>query len=324
MKNKRPLIFLGLAILLALVVVALERPERPRVDDGSEAYFIPDYDSADVDRVEVEQLLDGVELRRDGENWKVVERITPLQRELLGKEGKPFPETIPRRANHTRVTSALGSFGGLEAGVLVSDNPEKESLYQVDRGGVTVRGFDKAGKMIFDVVVGKSGPDFSSSYIRRADEAKVFLVRRPLVGAFSPRADDWRDRTLWAIDPAVITGIAASSPKGAWEMHKSEDGTWKVTAPTESTPDSTKVAELVQKLSQLRAAEFADAIDAKAAGLETPSRTLTITYSKDKTATIFFGATDVKGQTCVRLEGLPEIFLVPQQVVDAVPLEAPK
>ena len=149
--------------------------------------------------------LDGIEIgcARDTEAdvrvWcEIVEdvnaKITMLKQKLLEQEGRSLPEEGWTRADSTRVSAALGSFGGLPSGLVVSDNPDKRSLYQVDAIGLNVKLVDKAGAPILDVVIGKNGPDMMSTYIRRSSEDKVYLVRRPLMGAFSPVAKDWYSR----------------------------------------------------------------------------------------------------------------------------------
>lgn len=183
MKNKRPLIYLAAAIIIAFGILWIERPENPRINDVTESYFIPGFDSKNIDKIEIAQLTDGVEIKRDGDNWQVADR---------NSRGGVSPPAGWRLADHSRVSSALGSFGGLENGPLVSENPDKQSLYRVDdTSGLKVRGYDASGKITFDVVIGKNGPDFASTYIRRANENKVYLINRPITGVFSTRADDW-------------------------------------------------------------------------------------------------------------------------------------
>ena len=193
-KKHRPLIYLGIAVLIAAATFIAERPDEPRISDTSARVFVPGYDTADVARVEIEQLLDGAELRRDGDAWQVAGRTTPMKAELLAKEGAGAPAQEWKPADHTRVMSALGSLSGLEEGLSVSANPENQRLYQVDRAGVAVRGYDAQGKLLFDIVIGRNGPDLMGTYVRRAGEDRVWLVNRPIVGAFSPVASDWETR----------------------------------------------------------------------------------------------------------------------------------
>jgi len=66
MKNKRPYIYLAIAVVAALIVLAIESPRISRVSDVGDGYFIPDYATSDVATVEVAQLINGVRLARDG------------------------------------------------------------------------------------------------------------------------------------------------------------------------------------------------------------------------------------------------------------------
>jgi len=194
MRIRRPIIYLAIAVVAALVILALENPFAPRVNDSADEYFIPDYDSADVMRLGVKQLINGAELKRDGDEWVVAERTTALKKQLLESEGRDVPPTVWEKADKLRVMSALGSFGGLLEGVLVSRNAGKQTLYNTGPAGLHVTGFDGDDKIIFDVIIGKNGPDFASSYIRRANEDNVYLVRRSLMGIFSPSAEDWEEK----------------------------------------------------------------------------------------------------------------------------------
>jgi len=194
MKNRRPLIYLSVAVLVVMATFIVERPDDERISDVSAKYLIDGYDSAKVASFEVTQLMDGAQLRREGEGWAVAELASPAKRELFAAEGRYPPEANWVQAESVRVNSALGSFGGLEEGLFVSDNPEKQHEYRVDAAGVSVRGYDSDGNKLFDVIVGKSGPDFMGTYVRREGENRVWLVNRPIVGAFSPRASDWEKR----------------------------------------------------------------------------------------------------------------------------------
>ena len=191
MNIRRPVLYLAIACATAIIVLFVENPDRPRVDDSSLEMFLPGFDSAIVERVEVSQLLDGAALARDGAGWKVAENVTPMKKELYEKEGKTPPVEQWQAADSDRVSNALGGFGGLTRGVIASTNPERRELFGVGATALSVKLFGRDGKTIADLAIGKSGPDFGSTYIRSSDDDKVFLVNRALVGLFSPVASDW-------------------------------------------------------------------------------------------------------------------------------------
>ncbi|MBN1282613.1 MAG: DUF4340 domain-containing protein [Proteobacteria bacterium] len=192
MKIPRPATYLAAAIAAAAIVLIFESPVRPRSDDASAEPLIPGFEGANVERIELSQLLDGAVLERAGGCWRVSEDATPLKRELYAKEGREIPDRLWGEADSSRVSTALGVFGGLERGIVVSTNPKRRDLFQVGAAGLEVRLVDKGGSPVAELVIGKSGPDYGSTYIRRSGADEVYLVRRPLSGIFSPVADDWR------------------------------------------------------------------------------------------------------------------------------------
>jgi len=193
-KDKRPLLYLAAAVIVVAVVYLVERPEEQRIDDSSYDYLVDDFDVERIDRFEVRQLLDGAAIKRGDKGWLVSDLATEAKKELLATEGRELPEEIWHPADSLRVEAALSRFGGLQEGLLVSDNAQNRSAYRVDASGVAVRAMDSSGKELFDLVIGKNGPDLVGTYVRRAGEDDVWLVGRPLVGVFSPRAADWEAR----------------------------------------------------------------------------------------------------------------------------------
>lgn len=306
MKTKRPIIFLAIAIAVAVIVLIVENPRRSRVDDVGDETFSPGFDSAKVWRVEITQLLQGAELKRDGERWFVGEMLTPLKEELVIRERREEPGGRWFRANRMRVNSALGSFGGLPQGVVVSMNKEKRRFYQVEATGLHVRLLDKDGGVIEDLIVGKNGPDMASSYVRRAGEDEVYLVRRSLAGVFTPTASNWRERKLWSLDPEDITGISISSNDGPFEVRRGE---------------SSGMQGMAQALSSVSAEGFAEdqasepgrmIIDLKLAHKSGGPFRLKIYERNDR------------GLYPARLEGVDEIYLLSKKFVESIPRTIPE
>lgn len=331
MSNKRSIIYLVAVLILAAVIFWVEKPESSRIKTASKSDFIPDYDTADIASFEVDQFLEGARLKREGEKWLVTDFTTPAEKELLEKEGKEIPSEKWYRADRPRVMSAIGIFSNLEEGALVSDNPEKRSLYQVDAAGVHAKGLDSTGKVIFDVVIGKNGPDFASAYIRRLNEDKVYLVHQPIVGQFSPRVNDWRDRKLWSVEPSSIKEISVESPKGSWKMKKTEAEEWELSEPKGAKFDSKKAKELANKLSRVNAKDFADNVDGETDGLGAPSAVVKIKHGENEEINMKVGRQvpqsaaygNTKGHFSVQIGGSDEYYLVSPEVIDTLPFEPP-
>ena len=194
---KRSLVYLGLALIAVIIALSVENPFSSRVaDSDGMGYFIKDYDSKNVAELRITQLLDGVSLKKSDGGWIASEILTDAKKALMSAEHRSEPEVSSSKADSEKIISYLGMFGGLEEGIEVSSNPDNHNTYMVGAAGLRVTALSSEGKKIFDVIIGSGGPDFGSTYIRRADEKKVYLVRRPLLGIFSPRTQDWLEPEL--------------------------------------------------------------------------------------------------------------------------------
>ena len=325
MKSYRPFYYLSIAVAVAIVVILIESPRRGRIEDTSADYFVSDYDSAKVMRIEIEQLLDGARLKREGKRWLVAGLTTPLKEELLKKEGRKKPAIRWHLADGSRVNGALGVFGGLERGVLVSTNPKKRAFYQVDdQTGLKVRLQGEGKQNILDVIIGKNGPDFASSYIRRADENDVYLVPRTLTGRFSTTVGDWREQNLWTVDIDNVTAMEVRSPKGAYSLTRSRDKkSWTLRTINGGKIDNERAMGYVRKLASVRAVGFADDVDTKMAGLNEPEIDASITTVDGKRLKFFIGKRDKKGRYYAKLEGGEDIYLLSKNFVNSIPFKPP-
>jgi len=306
LKRWYPIILLVSAIAIAIAVLVIENPMRSRVEDAGGRTFSPGFDSNRVERIEIQQLLSGAELKRDGDRWLVSEMTTPLRDQLLVREGREGLARRWFRADRSRVVSALGSFGGLPEGVVVSTNREKQAVYQVEATGLRVRLIGRDGDVIEDVIIGRNGPDLASNYLRRPDADEVYLVSRPLIGAFSPQALNWRERKLWMLKPSDITAISATTEGGSFEATRGKDDGFEKTAAA---------------FAQVSAEGFPRDPDVET-GEEIARLRIEYTGGDPLTLRIYEGTDE--GLRLARLDGVDETYLVTEKFVDSISSEIPK
>ena len=306
MKDRRHIILLIVAIAIAAIVLIIEDPRRSRVDDVGEGTFSPGFDGSKVERVEISRLLEGTQLRRDGERWLVSDLLTPLREELVIREGRTKPGERWFRADRTRVKSSLGSFGGLQEGVIASTNREKRSLYQVDATGLRVKLLGGNGEVIEDLIIGKNGPDLASSFVRRTDEDEVYLVRRSLAGVFAPTASSWRKRKLWLLKPEEIEMISVSSNGRSFEMKR-------------GTHD--EFASIAKALSRVQAEGFP-----KDPNVQPGRKTLELKlwHGEAEPLILRIYERNVSGLFPARLEGVEETYLLSEEFVKSIPKNFPE
>lgn len=172
---KRPVFYLLGALVLAAIVVLIERPGGTPGDREGTRQIFKTLDPNKVARIEIERLLDGVSLVREEKMW------------LVGKGDEPLTP-----ADAAKVSEALTTLQQFTTTSLVSTNPEKQGVFQVNQLGLQVRAYDAAGALLAHVYVGKQGPDFFSTYVRHGGEDRVYLTRTSLSGHFPTVLEYWR------------------------------------------------------------------------------------------------------------------------------------
>lgn len=316
--NKRPFIYLGLAVAFVLIVLFLERPDRPRVGLVDSELVYPEFDMKSVEECSVEQLLNGVDIRRSDDGWEVSRRITPMQSEVYKKENKDLPPPAWHKADVTRVDTAIANFTDLERGVIVSSNPEKQAQYNLGPVGLKVICKDKNGVEMVNLVIGKNGPDFISTYLNKSGTNDVMLISRSMVGVFSPNIDDWRDRTIFPVSPVDVVEINIKDIAQVLGLKKNEDGNWRMTAPRETDIDIAKAKDLMNKIIGVDVDGFAYGDEALKVDFKNPELDVIIKSKEGKSFDLKISGRDAKENFYAKVEGDDTIFLLNKDSVNGM------
>jgi hypothetical protein len=180
-------ILLGiLAILILAAVLVLQQPGEQSAS-SDEAEMLVSYDSAAIDRIDILSRGSAVTLEKQGSAWML---------------------TAPIRATAESkgVQSALGTGKSLKISSLVSSNPQKQGLFQVDSTGTLVRLYEK-GTERAAFRIGKPGPTYTETYVRREGSTDVYLTNAMVAGAFNRQARDWRDKAILSLAQESIRTV---------------------------------------------------------------------------------------------------------------------
>ncbi len=175
------------------------------------------------------------------------------------------------RANEQVVTGVLETLDSLALVDVVSTNPAKRGTFQVDSTGTRVQVLE-GEKTVLDVVVGKSSPDFSHTYLRPEGGDEVYRADGMLSYNFNKRVDDWRDKTILDLDPAGIVRLTLEYPKEKSQVVLAKrDTTWTVAAAggAAEVADSLAVAQVLRSSAKLSTVNFA-----------TPEETATVDFAQ--------------------------------------------
>lgn len=283
---KRNLILLVVFIALAAVVYLMFYQPAEPPEAKEEKLMYPNFDMAKAAKVEMMNVIKHEILEKRGDEWVVgAKDKLPKQPTPEPKEGEtPAPEpTEPPveyfKADQDAVQKLLEIVKNLEKKELASKNKEKHKQFQIDNmQGVEVLVSDNTGTEMAHFIVGKYGPDFSSTYVAKAGQDEVYLVEGFIKQNFDKGGvSGWRDKTIFDIEPSQITQLTVKDfvketiqPKegrGKAEVILSDDpvrtitfmkdnDTWKINALADQNIDQTLVEEAVKTFAQFKAAGY--------------------------------------------------------------------
>jgi len=185
--KRNTLILVGILILLIIAAYfVLQRPgERSISADGTE--MLVSYDSAAVDKIEVKSASGTIILQREGAGWMLT---SPLR----------------AKADEVGVHQLLGKGRVIALKAMISSNPLKQAMFQVDSTGPLVRLFAGADERAA-FRIGKAGASYTETYVRREGSNDVFLAEGMLLYLFVKQPRDWRDKAILRMPQESIKNV---------------------------------------------------------------------------------------------------------------------
>jgi hypothetical protein len=234
-------------------------------------------DQADIQTIQSRQEKAGFTLRRDKDNWRVVDSLAPSF-----------------TADSQSVEETLRAWSGLKAkrfaAYLPKAKPADLATYGLDKPAVTVKatvkpaGDDKAKAVEHFLDLGAAVADSKGERYARLDSGPAIVVLD--AGAADELARtylDYVDRSALRFDRDKVSSLTRRSDSGALEIVKAKEG-WKLLKPGDHKADQPTVDDLVAKLAELRAKRIAayPAKDLEPYGLTKPVAEVAIALGEGK------------------------------------------
>lgn len=232
--KKNTYVLLGIfAVLILIAVTLMNRPgEKDISADNSQLLFA--LDSVSVDKIMLKSPLSRVTLVKKGSEWFL-------------------SEPIDYRADQSTATQLIHQSKNLEVKGVVSSNPDKRSIFQVDSTGTAVRIFQN-GQERASFVVGKMGQSYAETYVRKEESNDVNLVQGALSWSFNKAAKDWRDKTVLNMPRETIKEISYQYTGESFSLVL-KDSLWMI-GNDKAKPND--VSSLLGTLSNVQADDFID------------------------------------------------------------------
>ncbi|MDH4069039.1 MAG: DUF4340 domain-containing protein [Ignavibacteria bacterium] len=203
---KRTLLF-SLAAIAVLAVLAYVVLQGPGEQSRSGSDMLVTYDSAAVVRMEFTGDNGHVVLEKIDGIWTITE---PLR--------YPAEEFMATRAVATGKSLALKS--------VVSSNPEKQGLFEVDSTGTLVSIFTDRG-LAAAFRIGKTTTSFTETYVRAEGSDDVYITDGLIHSTFDKKGTDWRDKTIFQMPRDEIMQVRFSYGDTVFTVARSDTG-WMV------------------------------------------------------------------------------------------------
>lgn len=232
---------------------------------------------------------------------------------------------VPWRVDPVRGLSVVQELSHLHAVGIGAENKADAVKFRVDNHKVGMEGWDAAGNLIFDVVIGLND-GYGAYFAVVPDKPEIFKIDERLVETAFSLVNDARDRrALTPFDPEKIDRIHVVSTDDRFELRRRSAQDWKVAASTKV--DSTfalatgSVDAMLTDLATMEVAGFPDRQPSAARMADVPI-----------VVRLFTGATEVAGLEIgtkqpdglfvyARGPGEPAVFLLSPTSVIKVPFD---
>lgn len=180
-----------LAVLLAALLLIRLSDDGNRGKAPRALFNLPEDGAA---ALEIVNFTQGVYLKKDGEDWTVKRVATELSESIT--ESPKGLATIdagaaPEKADPVKVTELLTHLKTLKAFEPVATEKESVGKFQINPHSLHVILYDANEKELGRLYVGKMGPDFMSSFVKKGDSDAIYLVDENLGGFMNSPYEDW-------------------------------------------------------------------------------------------------------------------------------------
>ncbi|MDW3229901.1 MAG: DUF4340 domain-containing protein [Acidobacteriota bacterium] len=278
MKFKTTLILLVVFILLLVGVILIEhRSERAQEKREREAK-LTDYQASEVEKISLKsESGEKITIERDQTgHWKIIE---PLEAE----------------ADEYEINSLVENFASLSFEKVVEEEVSDPALYEIPKKDITF--WLKGHSQPITIQIGMENPIDNTLYAKRADQSQVVLLPGHLKYSLDKTLFDFRKKDIMTFDTTSVLAIELRAKENNWKVKRREEN-WYFLQPGEALASKSKIENLLDSLSRLRAKDFLaenkDSQNLKLFGLDKPEFTVILTLPESQEITFWLTRQDDK------------------------------
>lgn len=310
MKKKNIFILLGILVALVLITVIMENMgKRDEKKANEESILFPGFAADQVSSIQIKIKDKEVRLNKEGDSWLVA-----------------TADNYP--AEQESVEKMLDKFAELKSKLTASKSVAKHSQFEVDAvSGISVMLMGKSDEdVLAHLFVGKMGSDYTTTYIRKAEQDAVLLADGYLKSLFDKGERGWRDRKIFDFDTSQVQRLTLTSQdKETIAIESQGDGSWQIIEQEVSPGKKDAVDKIISDISKLSADSFAEkkepieegADPLKEYKLDEPQSTVTVDL-KDGSVRILHVGDQSNQNFYVKKEGQDTVFMLYKSKIDRI------
>jgi len=316
-----------IALVVIVAILVISENMKKKAPSEAEMLFFPNLKENSVESILIEKTGEKIKLRKKGDGWIVSQPSSATEEKESEAAASPLgsgdaaaataePVTTAKEypVDSASITAAIEKITSMKKDILVSENTEKQSLFEVDTAkGILVTLEDNSGKKIGSFIIGKSGADYSSNYIRLMGSNSVYMVSGGVRSALFTDLKRWRDKNIMKFDKATAKGITLAKSDGSLiTLAKSDSGNpWEILQPIKNPAKTDAVDGILDKLAKLNATDFQDEIlPDTAMGFDKPELGVTVSFDNGSSRNLIFGKKNKDNKYWVKTDGKKQIYLI--------------
>ncbi len=293
MKPRTTFALLVVAVALAVYIKFYESQRPNTTEARRRAGQVLNLERDQLDGIVIQNGDDRIELRRDGEKWRLEAPIkdqadaSAVQGLISNLDFWPKDDTIPAK------------------------EIDIAKLQEFDLAKPKLRLKLSGKNMPPEILFGREAALENRMYVRFENSRDVFIARTAVKNDIAKKPEDFRDRKLTDLTTLQVTRVILKTPAGEMELEKQGD-VWSIVKPLRARADGQKVSDLISQVTSARVTQFVadDRGDLHPYGLAQPRGAITIFKAEDKEGqALQIGAPDEKEKEQVYVRYAPRSFV---------------
>ena len=219
-------------------------------------------------------------------------------------------------ASTDAVEKLLDKVAKMKIETVSSRNPKNFAAFEVsNEKGIETTILDSKNNSLAALVVGKSGPDLYSTYVRNKASNNVILTTGMLKTDFGRELSDWRNKKIYSLKSSDITEYRVTD--NMTTRFKKENDIWLAVKPELPDVNQEAVKEAINKFADLEAAGFVYDNNTNY-GFNKPQKIITATLVDKNSQTLIIGKDKNAFQYFAKKKGGDTIYIIEKHVINII------